>query len=133
MIYVSSLLVLRHHTGGYHARTPMRCCMLSVFAYILVLLALTPNSSTGMMIFYAALLIISFSCIIILAPMVHENNSVSNETVKYHRKFSVLLSLLLILTAVVLTLIQQNALARVLILTMFQVSVSLIIQKICGR
>lgn len=129
ILYVCSILILRHHTGGYHAKTPIRCCILSVSAYILVLLVLNLSMSTNVMLCAIILLIISLICILRFAPIAHKNNPVSDKSLKHHKKFSVLFSLLIALITIVFILIKQYTLAVVLILGMFQVSMSLLIEK----
>lgn len=130
IIYMYSFLTLRHHTGGYHAKTPIGCCVLSIFAYILALLALNVKLSAVVMVIYIIILISSLFCIIQFAPIIHENNPVSHDAIKHHRKLSILFSLLLTLSTIILMSIKQYTLAIVLILAMFQVSISLLIQKV---
>lgn len=130
IVYMYSFLTLRHHTGGYHAKTPIGCCVISISAYILVLLTLNLKLSVVVMVIYIIILISSLFCIIQFAPVVNENNPVGHNTIQHHKKLSILFSLLLTLSTIMLTLIRQYTLAMVLILTMLQVSISLLIQKV---
>ena len=129
LLYMCSILTLRHHTGGYHAKTPIRCCILSVSTYILILFALNLIIATNGIICLVILLTISLVCILKFAPIVHKNNPVSNESLKHHRKCSILYSLLITLIAIVFILIKQYTFSLILALGMFQVSIALLIEK----
>lgn len=129
VIYICSVFTLRHHTGGYHAKTPMRCCLLSAFVYILVLFALNLTTYTYGIVCAILLLIPSFICILKFAPIVHKNNPVSDKSLKYHKKYSVLFSVLIVLITIVFILIKKYGLAMILTLGMCQVGMSLLVEK----
>lgn len=133
ILYVFSVLMLRHHCGGYHAKTPLRCCIMTVIAYVLVLLILHVSTYKYEITLSAVLSLVSLICIIKNAPIVHKNNPVREGDIQHHRRCSIILSLLIACTIIFFILIKQYTLAFVLAIGMFQVSISLLIEKFWGE
>ena len=119
ILYITSTFVLRHHTGGYHAKTPERC-------FILTTSIIKPS------IIILGLLIPSFIVIWKLSPIVHENNPVRESDLYRHRQYSIIISIFIMCTVIIFVLIKQYTLSLVLSLGFFQVSISLLFEKIKG-
>ena len=127
ILYITSTFVLRHHTGGYHAKTPERCFILTTSIYILILIIVNMPS-----IIILGLLIPSFIVIWKLSPIVHENNPVRESDLYRHRQYSIIISIFIMCTFIIFVLIKQYTLSLVLSLGFFQVSISLLFEKIKG-
>ena len=126
ILYITSTFVLRHHTGGYHAKTPERC-----FIYILILIIVNIVTIKPSIIILG-LLIPSFIVIWKLSPIVHENNPVRESDLYRHRQYSIIISIFIMCTVIIFVLIKQYTLSLVLSLGFFQVSISLLFEKIKG-
>lgn len=78
------------------------------------------------------LLIPSFIVIWKLSPIVHENNPVRESDLYRHRQYSIIISIFIMCTVIIFVLIKQYTLSLVLSLGFFQVSISLLFEKIKG-
>ena len=126
ILYITSTFVLRHHTGGYHAKTPERCFILTTSIYILILIIVNIVTIKPSIIILG-LLIPSF-----IVPIVHENNPVRESDLYRHRQYSIIISIFIMCTVIIFVLIKQYTLSLVLSLGFFQVSISLLFEKIKG-
>lgn len=131
ILYVASVFFLRHHTGGYHAKTPERCFIMTIGAYILILFIIS-TVTTELSIIISGLLVPSLIIILKLAPIVHKNNPIWEEALYRHRQYSIIISILIACAVIVFVLVKQYTLSLVLSLGIFQVSISLLVEKIKG-
>ena len=131
ILYITSTFVLRHHTGGYHAKTPERCFILTTSIDILILIIVNIVTIKPSIIILG-LLIPSFIVIWKLSPIVHENNPVRESDLYRHRQYSIIISIFIMCTVIIFVLIKQYTLSLVLSLGFFQVSISLLFEKIKG-
>lgn len=133
LMYMLSIIILRHHTGGYHASSHLRCCALSVCIYvlILVLLNITPTDIK----YVISILITSISLLLILklAPIEHRNNSIGESCFKKHRFYSIVLSIFFSLLSIVFVLLKHITISFSLSLGMFQVSMFLLIEHFINK
>ena len=120
ILYITSTFVLRHHTGGYHAKTPERCFILTTSIYILILIIVNIVTIKPSIIIWK------------LSPIVHENNPVRESDLYRHRQYSIIISIFIMCTVIIFVLIKQYTLSLVLSLGFFQVSISLLFEKIKG-
>lgn len=131
ILYIASTFILRHHTGGYHANTSERCFVMTIGIYILILLIIsivTPELSK----IISGLLVPSLIIILKLAPIVHMNNPVRDGDLYRHRQYSIIISIFITCAVIIFVLIKQYTLSLVLSLGFFQVSISLLFEKIKG-
>lgn len=133
LLYIASVILLRHHTGGYHASTHIRCSLLSISAYVIVLLAIYLFNDDVAKAVSIILILISLVVIFKYAPMTHENNPVKKYSLYKHKRYSriLLFAILSIITIFLLT--QKNSLALSLSLGTFQVCVFLLLEKIRNK
>lgn len=129
ILYIASVFILRHHTGGYHAKTPERCFVMTICTYILILFIVS-NVTMKPAVIIAVLSVPALIIILMLAPIVHKNNPVRESDLFRHKRYSVIISLLIVCAVIICVLIRQYALSSVLSLGIFQVSISLLIEKI---
>lgn len=131
ILYIASVFILRHHTGGYHAKTPERCFVMTVGIYILILF-IANIATAEVSILISALLEPSFIIILKLSPIVHKNNPIGEGDLYRHRKYSIIISIFITCAVIIFVLIKQYTLSLVLSLGFFQVSISLLFEKIKG-
>ncbi len=129
ILYMASVILLRHHTGGYHASTHINCSVLSISSYILILLAIHFLQSNMAMATSISLVLISLCVIFKFAPMTHENNPVKECELHKHKLYSRILSLFITTIVAVLILTQRYSQALSLSLGLFQVSVFLLLEN----
>lgn len=104
LFFIIAYMPLRTYAGGYHAKTPIRCYIMSVLMIILVLLVIRIVPWTN----YIVILMSGISgCIIfLLAPVEDRNKPLSiNQIIKYKRKTKKILGaeLIIILAALYLS------------------------------
>lgn len=126
MLYVAVFITLRHHAGGYHADTHLKCFILSLGAYSCLLLLLNVTSPAASAAITLLCLLFSLPTIFVLAPIEHVNHPVSESALKKHRTISLLISGVVTVTATLCILCKFFSLSLVLSLTMLQVSISLL-------
>lgn len=131
ILYVSSVFILRHHTGGYHAKTPERCFFMTIGVYVLILF-ITNMVTVKLSIIISGLFLPALIVIIKFAPIVHKNNPVQESDLYRHRQYSVIMSILIACAVIIFVLVKQYTLSLVLSLGIFQVSISLLVEKIRG-
>ncbi len=103
VLFFTAFIPLRIYAGGYHASTKLRCYLLSLLVYgafTFVMHALPNTAYAPLNVLFAAF---SLSAVLIAAPIVHKNKSVSDTERKYYRKFSVCIALTQTLSIWILT------------------------------
>ena len=129
LLYIISVIILRHHTGGYHASSHLRCCILSIMAYLFVvfIIIIMPDRISKI----ATVFMITSAVIIVFryAPIEHKNNPISENKIKIHRIYSLVLSIIFFMVVIVFLLSKHYVLALSLSLGMFQVGISLLVEQ----
>ena len=120
--------VLRTIAGGYHARTQHACYILSIILIIVVLTILKTFPSNT--ILCCILTILSISVIFILAPVQDENKLLDETEKKIFKKLSRVISLLYGFIIFLLFLLNKNELAYCVVISLFTISIMLIIGEI---
>lgn len=97
LVFYFSFITIRKFAGGYHAKTPIKCYIISVVSstIILVLINIIPIIvSRFRFIEYFLLILGLFSLIIIcyLSPLDTINNPLNNEEKKFLKKITIFLS-----------------------------------------
>lgn len=92
LLFFLAFIPLRIYAGGYHARTRLKCYLLSLVNYRSFSLALlvVPGELYFVLIFCGCV----FSDVIVLnhAPIVHENRKVSDVSEEHYRRVSIVIS-----------------------------------------
>lgn len=87
MVFVTSFLMLRQTTGGYHAKTFQGCLTGSVVTVLVVLKIFTPLAQ-NQSILLVAILLLSVVCILRFAPVNHPNLMLTKEEEKRYARWS---------------------------------------------
>lgn len=127
LLYIISFLSLRHHTGGYHARTHLHCFILSLVTYIFTLTLCRIELFLPCVIINSLSILSSLIIIYKYAPLIHENHPIVQVNLIHHRRVSLLLSAATSALSLLFTAIAQYSLSIVLSLSLFQVSISLLV------
>lgn len=90
LLFFTAFMVLRIYAGGYHAATRVRCYLISSLMYIIfsVMLVVIPVDLYFLVAVFTSM--IAFICIILWAPVIHKNRSISPESFNRCRKISLL-------------------------------------------
>lgn len=133
LLYMTSVILLRHHTGGYHASTHVKCSLLSISAYVLVLMAIYFFNFSVARTVSITLILVSLAVIFKYAPMMHENNPVKEYSLYKHKQYSRILLLIIVALLTILLLIRKDSLALSLSLGTFQVCIFLWLEKMKNK
>lgn len=90
IIYMISYIPLRHYAGGFHAKTPIRCYVFSIFMLFSVLLAMrwvNLSSSICSLIIFLSLFFIG-----IFAPVADHNKPLDQMEHKVYHKRSIIIA-----------------------------------------
>lgn len=130
LFYMLPIVILRRHTGGYHARSYAQCYILSVSFYLIVLLLtrFIPDSA----VYVIAPVLSMMTCISILkyAPIEHANNPQSKKRMIRHRRSCVVFSSFFLILTIALLIAKLTALSCCAALGMFQVCILLLVEHI---
>ncbi len=108
IVVCAVFLLLRKYTGGYHAKTPMRCWVCSSLLVIAVIYGTTKIENN---IFVFLFLLPAVCSIWVLSPIDSENRRLDVLEKRKYRKYSRCISLLLFVLYGVLSILNKNALA----------------------
>ena len=103
IIYLTVFPLIRVFSGGYHAKTYMKCRSMTVGIYLLIILV---NNIMQKYIFIFSVLssIISMITVICFAPVKHPNRQINRTETAANKFFAVLITFLLSILSVFLTL-----------------------------
>lgn len=87
MILMFVFFSLRERTGGYHAKTPLRCYLGTVASYFLLIRILIP-AIMGKHFTYATIVVISILVVFIFAPVNHPNLLLDRQEIEVCRQSS---------------------------------------------
>ena len=104
-IHLIVFVGLRRSTGGFHASTHLRCTIITIAVYqIVVILSVLLNVS---FIFYIVLLTIGLSTIIIMGPIENPNKTLSDHTKKKNKAIAISTFTILCITGTVLSFLSK--------------------------
>lgn len=93
LVFTLTYMLLRRYSGGYHARTSVRCYFLSVCLMIVVLKIIDITISNEYYHIVFVVLLLSGLVIILKAPIESENKPLNDaEYEKYRKKSSVIMA-----------------------------------------
>lgn len=111
IILYTSFIAIRKFSGGYHAKTPLRCYFFSVITIVISLIImrceLTYNSE---IIFLVSVLLALISIIVItvLSPLDNENKVLNDHEKKIYKKISVFNTILLFIISLIVLSFNQS-------------------------
>lgn len=127
LIFLISYIPLRSYSGGYHARTQIKCYFLSILMIILVLLTIKTVPFTIPMTI--GITILSGSIIFILAPVEDSNKPLSYSQAKVFRKVARKILGVELIVIITLLLMRYIMFALPIVLAIGAIGVMVIIGK----
>lgn len=126
ILYMFVFILLRHHSGGYHADTHLKCFILTISAYITVLIFTVIKWSLFSFIILLSNILFSLVVTIFFAPIEHKNKPVTPNELSMHKKISIILSIFFSTCSLILLLFKQYSLALGISFALSQVGISLL-------
>lgn len=131
ILFMAFYIPLRSYAGGYHARTPFRCYLISIaiiIALCMLLKYLVLNN-----IVYCILSLVSALTIIIFSPVEDANKPLDEkEVIVYRRRTLIILSIEIII-ALIMFLLNWSQYLLCFVYSLFVLSVMLILGKILRK
>lgn len=87
--FTAALIALRSYSGGYHAKTPQKCYIVSTL--VMVVAALLIKFVVLHTLVYTGILILAGIFIIVFSPIDSENNPLDEQEKKVYRKRAVII------------------------------------------
>jgi len=129
VMFLLCFVSIRVFSGGYHANTYLKCNLIfiGVFILILILKNIVPNN---IKIYIAvSLLAISGFVVALFSPVENKNKPLGNDEKIKNQKKSIFLSIIWTVIAIIL-LIFNIKLYIIIPITMFAIAISMIVEKI---
>lgn len=105
-IYSFMFLSVRRFSGGFHAKTYMRCRIVTIGTYLLILIA---SKILHNMIAYTVIFdIIAIITMFVFAPIRHPNKELTFKEIKVNKLLSLLTTLLFTAVSIILVVIGRN-------------------------
>lgn len=130
LFYMLPIVILRRHTGGYHASSYAQCYILSVSFYLIVLLLTRFIPASAVYAIAPVLSVITYISILKYAPIEHANNPQSKKRLLRHRISCVVFSSFFLILTIALLIAKLTALSCCAALGMFQVCILLLVEHI---
>ena len=124
MLFYVIFIILRSMTGGYHAKTYLKCNF--IFSIITLFIVTFSKAAYEMQISFGILTLLflpSIAIFIWIAPVENVNKPIKAEKRVYWKSISIVTSVLLYLLSLLLYKSQHTLEATVIVMTIFSVSV----------
>lgn len=97
LVFYLSFIVIRKFSGGYHAKTPVRCYLFS-FASNIIILCLVKWLSSINTLFIFIFIIFELLCVVLIlliSPLDTENNPLTGQEKKMYRMLTSIITILI--------------------------------------
>ncbi len=131
LVFMVTYIHIRTYAGGYHAITQLNCCISSVVIIVMVLLGIRYMKWTSLI--YVTISIFSGLIIYILSPVEDSNKPIDDIGVKIFRKKSRIILIFELILLILFIFLRKNNIAECILVSLFTVSVMLILGKIKCR
>lgn len=125
LLFLAAYIPLRSYAGGYHAKTPIRCYVLSAGMILAVLLVMRFVPITDRICFI--ILVIASVIVLLLAPVEDQHKPLDAVEIRVYRRRTGLLWLTELLIAVVCLVLQLREAAVCLAMTLLVMAVMLVL------
>lgn len=125
VVFMVAYIPLRSYAGGYHARTPLRCYVISIIMLIVVSMCLKCIELNHR--YYWALVVVSFFFIIFLSPIADKNKPLDEIEVRVYRKRAIFILLVEVVLSVLFATLHISHLLSVMLLVFITMSSMLVI------
>lgn len=128
IVFFYVFLLLRRYCGGYHADTYLKCNLIFSANIVFVLICIKNSEYfNNLFVFFST--ITSVLLTIALSPIINKNKPLSENKIGKYRKLSIFIMIIMALLVYFLLLVSRS-LALTISLSMFSVSVAMLIEKI---
>lgn len=128
--YLSVFFILRRHCGGYHAKTHMRCIVISNTVYIFSVLISANMHYENFIILLFIGEIMNFVMIHKFSPAEHTNKPIQISELARHKKIGRFLNVIISAIAIGTVLYGLKNYACVILMGQLSVSIAVVLQKI---
>lgn len=131
ILFIISFSSIRFFSGGYHANSYLKCFVVTMISYILILLMtniLSELSYSIIVLIALMIFVLSLILFIKICPVYSNGKTIFNPTKQ--KKLSVIALCINIILSVALFSIHQNYMLIIVLLTMFTVDAMIIIEKL---
>jgi accessory gene regulator B len=125
LLFTISYIGLRSFAGGYHAKTPQRCYIMSTILTLVV--ALLQKYIALSVASYIGLLLFSTIIILVLSPVENNNKPLDDLEKRVYRRTSIIVCLIEVLITITLLLLNIAFVGSCIIWAMFVVSIMMIL------
>lgn len=97
VVFYFSFISIRKFAGGYHAKTPTKCYLFSILSNIIILYFIKLVNGVSV-IFVFSLIMFELFCVVLIlliSPLVTENNPLKTSEKKMYRIIAVFISILI--------------------------------------
>lgn len=130
MLFFAAFIPLRVYAGGYHAKTRLRCYLMSlaVYGFFSVMLLIIPVA--WLLPFAWVGSVLSLFIVWLLAPVAHQNHKISLKSRKMYRKTALMICTIEIFIIVLgQSLLQNNTLIFAMMLALLAESFFMVVAK----
>lgn len=127
MIFMLAYIPLRSFAGGFHAKTQLRCHILSIALIIMALLGIRIIQWTNLLMLFVVFL--ASSIIILLAPMESNNKSLNQKERIVFKKYTRAILCLLVGIAMIIWFLGYTQFSISIIMAIIILSIMLLIGK----
>lgn len=128
IIFTATYIPLRTYAGGFHAKTPFRCWIISALMLILVLVIMK-YADLGFLI-YDIFAIISAIFILIFSPVEDKNKPLDKVEKKVYKKRGIFVFAVELLLFVIIRIFQKNTISMCIEIAWIALSIMLILGKV---
>ena len=131
ILFIISFSSIRFFSGGYHANSYLKCFVVTMISYILILLMtniLSELSYSIIVLIALMIFVLSLILFIKICPVYSNGKTIFNPTKQ--KKLSVIALCINIILSVALFSIHQNYMLIIVLLTIFTVDAMIIIEKL---
>ena len=131
ILFIISFSSIRFFSGGYHANSYLKCFVVTMISYILILLMtniLSELSYSIIVLIALMIFVLSLILFIKICPVYSNGKTIFNPTMQ--KKLSVIALCINIILSVALFSIHQNYMLISVLLTIFTVDAMIIIEKL---
>lgn len=130
VIYLLVFFTLRHHCGGYHTKTHLRCIVASNIVFVVSILISANIHYENFVMVLSFGEIINFILIYKYSPVEHPNKPITPPELCRHKKIGRGFNIIMSAVAFVLALNKFHQYACVILMGQLSVSVAIVLQKL---
>ena len=126
MLFLTIFILVRRHTGGYHAHTYFRCKLTTIMTYLSVLVL--SEFTNIIMVHYLILLVLGLFIIIFIGPIENPNKPISVEQKRRNKLMGVVLFTMILVFSFLLY-CRQSAFSNSIFFTLWSIIILMIAAK----